>query len=201
MTGSALEVSSSESRPRNGVRFPVLPGRTPIAQGVDTACEAFRSGHTAASIEFAEEKAALQQSHEAFVDSVGVMLGEMEARYREESLSLISRLFAAVAPALARQSALSEIMSLVEERISRSGDELKLKVHPELISHLSVQSQKTLNENPRIILETDEACAPSSIDARWSRGGFINDPDALIKEILSTLGVEASGPEEPSHEQ
>ena len=199
MTGSAL--AKSEGSARQTVRFPVLPGRTPASNGADTTCESYRAGHRDASIEYAEEKAKLQQSHEAFVDSVGVMLSEMEARYREESLSLIARLFAAVAPAMARASSLSEIMSLVEERITRSGDELKLRVHPDLVSHLSEKCRKTLNENPRISLETDESCSPSAIDARWAKGGFVSDPEALIKEILNTLGDETPGEEEAGDEQ
>ncbi len=199
MTGSAL--ATSEGSARQNVRFPVLPGRTPVSHGTDTTCESYRTGHRDASIEYAEEKAKLQKSHDAFVDSVGVMLNEMEARYRDESLSLIARLFSAVAPAMARASSLSEIMSLVEERITRSGDELKLRVHPDLVSHLPGKAQKTLSENPRINLETDEACSPSAIDAKWAKGGFVSDPDALIEEILKTLGSEAPGAEETNDEQ
>ncbi|WDI31534.1 hypothetical protein PUV54_16405 [Hyphococcus flavus] len=198
MTGSSL--ATSDKGQGATVRFPVLPGRTPVAQGADTTCEAYKAGHRDASIAYAEEKAALERSHQAFVDSVGVMLSDMEARYRDEALALIARLFTAVAPAMARGSALSEIMSLVSDRARHSDDELKLRVHPDLVSHLSETDQKKLSDNPQIILETDPSCAPSSIDARWSKGGFCHDPDALIKEILTALDAPSVPQEEQGNE-
>lgn len=200
MTNSALNIAKQNGGARQTVRFPVLPGRAPAASAFDTTCEAYKAGHRDASIQYAEEKAKLERSHNAFVDSVGEMLSEMEARYREEALSLVGRLFAAVAPSLARKDALSEIVSLVQERITRSDDELKLHVHPDLIAHLADKDRKTLNENPSIVLELDETCSPSSIDARWSKGGFISDPDRLIREILNTLGCDVERQEESGDE-
>lgn len=200
MTNSALDISKSDDSERRMVRFPVLPGRAPTAHNIDTTCEAYKAGYRDASIQLAEEKAALESSHNAFVDSVGVMLAEMEANYRDEALNLIGRLFAAAAPSLARKDALSEIMTLVQERITRSDDELKLRVNPKLISHLSEDNKRILNENPSIVLQVDDSCAPSAIDARWSKGGFVSDPDALIKEILSTFECETERREEPGDE-
>ena len=191
-----LPVASS-----GALRFPVLPGRAPSTHGIDTTCDAYKAGFRDAAGEFAQERAVLEQSHEAFTREVGAAIEAMEARYREEALTLITRLFAAVAPALARQSALVELNALVGERVTHSDDELKLSVHPDLLSHLPEKTQRHIAESPKIVLEMDETCAASSIEARWSKGGFVSDPDALIKEILSTLGCEEHPQEEPENER
>ncbi len=191
MAATQLHSSSAHGNGRQGLRIPMLPGKTPMAAKVDGTCESYKAGFRDASIECAQEKAALQRAHEAFVASIGATLNETEARYREESLALVRRLFAAVAPSLAREASLNEISALLRERTAHSGDELSLRAHPDLIAHLPDTEQKTLSENPKIVLMSDPSCSPSAIDARWSKGGLAHDPDALIEEILNVLGADA----------
>ncbi|WP_425409237.1 hypothetical protein [Hyphococcus sp.] len=200
MPNTSLQLSKKDEHGGRGVHYPVLPGRTPQTHGVDTTCESYKAGYRDASIGMAEDKADRERRHEAFADSVGAMLAEIEERYRAEALSLIGRLFAAAAPRLARNNALEDVMAIAQERVMKSDDVLTLRVHPDLIAHLSEQNQKSLNEKQSIRLIVDETCAPASIDARWSKGGFVSNPETLIQEILNALGCETECSKESDDE-
>jgi hypothetical protein len=200
MSGGALSVPSDIAAAK-AMRIPALPGRFPGAPQVDVESGAYRAGHNAAQAETRARLAEQEARHEAFVQSVGDMLSEMDVRYRKESLSLIERMFAAVAPALAIRSSLADIMHIVEERAMRDHSELTLRAHPSLIAHLSEKEQRKLGETPLITLNTDEKCAPALVDAEWRKGGLFHDPDALIEKMLLALREETAPQEEISNEQ
>lgn len=194
MAGGALQKSDSGAAAK-AVRIPSLPGRQPGAPQVDAGSDAYKAGQAAAAAELRGEMAEQEARHEEFVRSVGDMLAEMDARYRQESLSLVQRLFSTVAPALAVKSSLADIMQIVEERAMRDHSELSLRVHPSLIAHLSEADQKTLSETPLVTLKPDETCAPATVDAQWRKGGLYHDPDSLIEDVVKALSEEAAGAE------
>ncbi len=194
MAGGSLQLSEGDGAAK-AVRIPSLPGRQPGAPQVDTECDAYKAGYNAAKAELRGEMAAQEAHHETFVNSVGDMLAEMETRYRQEALSLIERLFAAVAPTLARKSSLSDIMHIVEERAQRDHSELSLRTHPSLIAHLSETEKKVLKETPLVTLKPDESCAPATVDAQWKKGGLYHDPDGLIEDVLKAFRDETGGAE------
>lgn len=177
------------------VRIPSLPGRQPGAPQVDTDCDAYKAGYAAATSALQASATEQEARHESFVASIGEMYAEMEMRYRQETLSLVERLFGAVAPALAVKSSLADIKAIVEERAQRNHSELSLRVHPSLIAHLGEADQRILNETPLVTLKSDESCAPATVDAQWKKGGLYHDPDALIENVLAALRDEAGSAE------
>ncbi|GJL92841.1 hypothetical protein [Hyphococcus sp.] len=199
MSGGALSIPLDNAAAK-AMRIPSLPGRLPGAPQVDVESSAYRAGHDAAQAETRAQLAEQEARHEAFVQSVGGMLSEMDARYRKESLSLIERMFAAVAPALAIRSSLADIMHIVEERAMRDHSELTLRVHPSLIAHLSEKEQRKLGDTPLITLNADEKCAPAMVDAEWRKGGLFHDPDSLIEQLLLAMRNETAPQEETGNE-
>lgn len=177
-----------------------MPGRQAGDPQVDTQSDAFKAGTNAAAAEFRAQAAEQEARHEAFVQSIGDMLSEMDMRYRRECLSLIERLFSAAAPTLAHKSSLADLMRIVEERVVKDNAELTLRVHPDLVEHLSDDHQRVLSKSPQITLKTDSGCAPSAIDARWEKGGLFHDPDAFIQDVLSALRDETAPQEEMRHD-
>lgn len=199
MSENALQVSE-DSGAAKAVRIPSLPGRNPGAPQVDVESNTYQAGYAAASADLRGELAEQESRHESFVQSIGDMLSEIDDRYRKESLTLIERLFSAVAPTLAIKSSLADIMQIVEHRAQRDHCELSLRTHPSLIAHLPENDQRTLRETPLVTLKADEACAPASVDAEWKKGGLYHDPDALIEEILQALREETAPQEEAGDE-
>ncbi|WP_375204298.1 hypothetical protein [Hyphococcus sp.] len=194
MAGGALQINEGDSAAK-AVRIPSLPGRQPGAPQVDTECDAYKTGYNAAMAELRGEMAEQKARHETFVNSIGDMIAEMETRYRQEALSLIERLFGAVAPTLAVKSSLADIMHIVEERAQRDHSELSLRTHPSLIAHLSEAEKKVLKETPLVTLKSDESCAPATVDAQWKKGGLYHDPDSFIEDVLKALHEETGGAE------
>jgi hypothetical protein len=191
MSGTALSVSLDASAAKS-VRIPSLPGRQPGAPQVDVESSAYKAGHDAALAAMRADLAEQETRHEEFALSVGMMLTDIDARYRKECLSLIERLFTAIAPALAVRSSLADIMHIVEERALRGHSELTLRTHPSLVAHLCEADQRKLSETPLVTLKTDETCAPAMVDAEWRKGGLFHDPDGLIKDILQALSDETA---------
>ncbi|MEZ5892625.1 MAG: hypothetical protein R3C58_05715 [Parvularculaceae bacterium] len=194
MTENALDLSNDDA-PKT-VRVPVLPGRQNGGAPVDTGGAAYQAGVAAAAAEFAGREAQIASAHEEFVREAGEMLAEMDARYRRECFSLIERLFSAIAPTLARNSSLIDIMEIVDQRVLRSHTALTMRAHPSLIAHLPEADQRRLSEAPEITLKSDETCAPAMIDVQWEKGGLFHDPDGLIADILRELGESGAAPEE-----
>lgn len=196
MSGTALKISGDGGGTQS-LRFPTLPGRQPPnGVDVDTQSEDYKAGYAAAASDLAGQVGDLHKSHETFSNAIADMLADVDARYRQDYLALVKRVFTAVAPMLARHASLIEILKLVEEHSTRGQGGLALHVHPELVAYLSEDQQRTLQENPSINLKTDPSCAPTSIDVRWAKGGLAHDPDALIAEIMNILG-----PEDPADEE
>ena len=195
----ALSVPS-QTVPSKAMRIPSLPGRAPGAVQVDAECSAYKAGYNAAQAETRSQLAEQEARHEAFVHSAGDMLADLDARYRKESLALIERMFAAVAPALAVRSSIADIMHIVEERAMRDHSELTLRAHPSLIAHLTEKEQRKLSDTPLITLNTDEKCAPALVEAEWRKGGLFHDPDAMIENMLLALREETAPQEETGHE-
>lgn len=200
MSSGAISVPSENSAAK-AMRIPALPGRMPSAPQFDMESGAYRAGHDAAKAEMRAQLAEQEARHEVFVEKIGEALSEMDERYRKESLSLVERMFAAVAPTLAIRSSLADIMHIVEERAMRDHSELTLRAHPSLIAHLSEKEQRKLGDTPLITLNTDEKCAPALVDAEWRKGGLFHDPDALIEQVLLALREETAPQEETSNEQ
>ncbi len=200
MGKSALQ--ASENGAAKAVRIPSLPGRQQHGGGpqVDTGSDAYKAGYNAAAADMRGELAAQESYHEEFVKCVGDMIADMDARYRQESLSLIERLFSAVAPSLAVKSSLADIMQIVEQHAVHGHSELSLRAHPSLIAHLSAADQKTLKETPLVTLQADETCAPATVDAQWKKGGLYHDPDGLIENVLKALRAETGADEGDGHE-
>lgn len=194
MTGHALNLAD-DAQAQKTVRIPSLPGRQKTPGGVDIHCDAYKAGYDAAAEVYQAQLKEQEAWHEDFARRMGAMLAEMDARYRRECLTLVARLFSAAAPTLARQSSLIDIMKLVEERVIGGKTELSLRVHPDLVAHLPEEDRRVLSDHPLVTLETDAACAPSMIDARWAKGGLFHDPDKFIADILSALG-DAGAPQE-----
>ncbi|MAW80999.1 MAG: hypothetical protein CMI63_12245 [Parvularcula sp.] len=199
MAGGAPQPNGNGAEAK-AVRIPSLPGRQQFGREpqVDTECDAYKAGCAAASAELRGEMAQQEARHEEFVKSVGDMLAEMDARYRQEALSLIERLFSAVAPSLAVKSSRADIMQIVEQHAVHGHSELSLRAHPSLIAHLSEAEQKNLKETPLVTLKADESCAPATVDAQWSKGGLYHDPDGLIENVLKALREETGAAEEAS---
>ena len=189
MASSAVQVAG-EDRATKSVRIPALPGRQFGEPQVDVDSDAYKAGHAAAMTELRGEIAEQEARHEAFVSSIGDMMADMDVRYCQEALSLVGRLFAAAAPALAVKSSLADIMKLVEEHALRGHSEMTLRVHPSLIAHLSESKQKMLKDEPLVTLKPDENCAPALVDAQWKKGGLYHDPDGLIEDVLKVLREE-----------
>ncbi len=199
MSANALTVAPDASS-RKAMRIPSLPGRQTGAPQIDSESSAYKAGYNAALAGTRADAAEREARHEEFARSIGAMLAEMDARYRKECLSLLERLFAAVAPSLAMRSSLCDIMHLVEERALRGHSELALRAHPSLLAHLPEMDQRKLNASPLVTLKTDETCAPAMVDAEWRKGGMFHDPDGLIKEILQALNKETAPRKEAGDE-
>ncbi len=199
MSGGALSVSPDNASVK-AMRIPALPGRAPGAPQVDVECSAYKAGYSAAQAEVRSQLAEQEARHEAFVQSVGDMLTSIDDRYRAESLSLIERLFTAIAPSLAVKSSLADIAAILEERAMRDHSELTLRVHPTLIAHLGKADQQKLAASPLVTLNADENCAPAMVEAEWRKGGLYHDPDTLIEQILLALREETAPQEETSNE-
>lgn len=199
MSGRSLQMTGTDSSAKS-VRIPPLPGKQSGLSHVDIDGDAYKAGVNAAAAEFRAEMAEQEARHEAFMQNVGDMLSEMDHRYRQECLSLIERLFAAVAPTLAKKSSMDDILRMIDERALRKNADLTLRVHPALIEHLPGDTQQILSQSPKITLKPDETCAPASIDARWDNGGMFHDPDNLIEDVLSVLKQETTSQKETDHE-
>lgn len=199
MAEQSLHMTETEAAAKS-VRIPSLPGKQPGAAQVDVDSDSYQAGARATAAEFRTELAEQEARHEAFMQGVGEMLSEMDQRYRREYLSLVERLFAAVAPTLAKRSSLVDIMKIVEDRAVRENAGLTLRVHPALIDHLSKNGQRTLSQSPTVTLETDESCAPAAIFAQWDNGGLFHDPDEFINDVLAALKEETAPQEETTDE-
>ncbi|PQA87427.1 hypothetical protein [Hyphococcus luteus] len=199
---AASSFNFSEDAEAKSVRIPSLPGRRHGGDGpsVDVNSEGYKAGFDAASREFLAQLEEQEAWHEDFAKKTGEMLAEMDARYRSECLTLITRLFAAAAPTLARRSSLADIMQLIEERVVQGKSDLVLRVHPTLAAHLPDKESRVLASAPEVTLIRDESCAPAMIDAKWKDGGLFHDPDGLIEEVMRALEEEAAPLEETSDE-
>ena len=201
MAASSLNFSEDAIEPKS-VRIPSLPGRRHAeAPAVDVNSEGYRAGFDAASKEFLAQLDEQERWHEELTKKMGVMLADMDARYRRECLELVQRLFVSAAPTLARRSSLADIMQLVEERVVRDRSEITLRVHPTLVAHLPEGDSRVLASLPQITLVKDETCAPAMVDAQWKNGGLFHDPDGLIENVLRALEEETASPRETSDEQ
>ena len=200
MSNAAVSVPG-ENGAAKSVRLPAMLGRQATGPQVDSGSAAYQAGYAAAQADMRMSIAEQEARHEDFVQSVGAMLDEMDGRFRKEYLTLIERMFAAIAPALAVRSSIADILHIVEERAERGHSELSLRAHPSLLAHLSESDQRKLNESPLITLKSDEACAPAMVDAEWRKGGLFHDPDEMIEQILQALREETAPQEENSDEQ
>ncbi len=203
MTAGSVNLSDDKASASKSVRIPSLPGRqfggAPVM--VDANCDAYKAGFEAGAHDLQAKLGEQETLHEALTTQMGEMLADMDARYRRDCLSLVERLFAAIAPTLARRSSLTDILQLVEDRVVRDHSELTLRVHPSLIAHLPEKENRVLTTAPEIALVADESCAPAMVDAKWKNGGLFHDPDGLIEEVLRALGAENPPHEETSDER
>ncbi|WP_411815917.1 hypothetical protein [Hyphococcus sp. DH-69] len=197
MSTKAINRSNLPQSSTRGVRFPSLTTEQPTAADIDRASDAYKAGFAEGRASIAAESADLAKVQESFARNVEAAMENIDALYRDECLALVKRLFAAIAPTLAKKSTLLDIMALVEERVLGAHAEINLHVHPSMIEHLSDTQRKIFDDNPLMHLHTDENASPASIDAKWARGGLFHDPDSLIAEILGALGETDTPTQEP----
>jgi len=198
MGNSGANLATSIQGTTRGVRFPSLTSENATTSDVDRGSDSYKAGFSEGRATIAEEAAELAAAHETFARSIETVLQNIDTQYRDECIGLVRRLFAAVAPTLAKKSTMNDVMTLVEERVLGAHAEMNLHVHPSLIAHLTDAQRKVLDDNPLLHLHPDETASPASLDAKWARGGLFHDPDNLISEILSALGEAEAPTQEPA---
>lgn len=182
------------------LKIPTLTtnGGAPVigANPIDKMSDNYQAGYAAGAAECAERLEA-ETSHLATLGAgLKSALRDIDERCRNDCAALIERLFAALAPSIARQSVVAEITAIVQKNAVRNKQPLTIRIHPELANELALGDAEDVSDAAKISIETDAQLNSNAVDISWTSGGMFSDPDAVIADILRILGDNKKSNEE-----
>jgi len=110
----------------------------------------YKAGFQAGLVEGEGRDAALRSALFDAGANFETQLNAMDARYKEQFLALLQRLFTAIAPNLARQAVIEDVMALAETHLARNQNRIVVRMHPE-IADLLLEASNAAADDQSIV--------------------------------------------------
>ena len=196
MSEAAQTTTASEAPKRKLIEFPSLASSSEAVTAahafVDPASDDYKAGHAAGVAECEGRITAAESQCDIISRQFQDALAEMDARYRDECLKFVSKLYLATAPGLARQSALSEIENTIASRVVEKKQKISVRLHPAL----EAAAPKSASGNQQVSIIADDTMQEAAVEIRWESGGLVYEPDALIADIKKLIDKDETKTEE-----
>jgi len=184
-SNSLVEAGGAEGRP---VQAPVF-NVSVSTQGVQANQNSrdYKTGFQDGLVEGEARDAALRSALFDAGANFETQLNAMDARYKEQFLALLQRLFKAIAPSLARQATLGDVTALVDAHLVRKQGRIVVRMHPESASLLLAAPSVAADDQSIVSIEKDQSMTANAFEANWADGGISHDVDALIATINQAI--------------